>query len=60
MAEAKLERLKDQLKILGLRRIQEIFEEEAEKAIKTNLGYIGYFSKLVEEETLAKTDRSIN
>jgi len=60
MAEAKLERLKEQLKVLGLRRIQEIFEEEAEKAIKTKLGYIGYFSKLVEEETLAKTDRSIN
>jgi len=60
MAEAKLERLKEQLKVLGLRRIQEIFEEEAEKAIKTKLGCIGYFSKLVEEETLAKTDRSIN
>ncbi|MCD6456907.1 MAG: IS21-like element helper ATPase IstB [Methanophagales archaeon] len=60
MGTEKLERLKEQLKILGLREIQEIFEEEAEKAIKTKLGYIGYLSKLVEEETLAKTDRSIN
>ena len=60
MAEAKLERLKEQLKVLGLRRTQEIFEEEADKAIKTKLGYVGYLSKLAEEEVLAKTDRSIN
>ncbi len=60
MAGEKLERLKEQLKILGLRKTMEIFEEEADKAIKTKLGYVGYLSKLVEEETLAKTDRSIN
>jgi len=60
MGTDKLERLKEQLKVLGLRKTQQIFEEEAEKAIKTKLGYIGYLSKLVEEETLAKTDRSIN
>jgi len=60
MGTDKLKRLKEQLKILGLRKTQEIFEEEAEKAIKTKLGYIGYLSKLVEEENLAKTDRSIN
>ena len=60
MAEAKLERLKEQLKVLGLPRTQEIFEEEADKAIKTKLGYVGYLSKLAEEEVLAKTDRSIN
>lgn len=58
MGTDKLERLKEQLKVLGLRKTQEIFEEEAEKSIKTKLGYIGYLSKLVEEETLAKTDRS--
>lgn len=60
MAADKLERLKEQLKVLGLRKIMEIFEQEADKAIKTKLGYVGYLSKLVEEETLAKTDRSIN
>ncbi len=60
MGTDKLKRLKEQLKILGLRKTQEIFEEEAEKAIRTKLGYIGYISKLVEEETLAKTNRSIN
>ncbi len=60
MAADKLERLKEQLKVLGLREIMEIFEGEADKAIKTKLGYIGYLSKLIEEETLAKTDRSIN
>lgn len=60
MGTDKLERLKEQLKVLGLRKIGEIFEEEAEKAIKTKLGYLGYLSKLIEEETLAKTDRSIN
>ncbi len=52
--------MKEQLKVLGLRRTQEIFEEEADKAIKTKLGYVGYLSKLAEEEVLAKTDRSIN
>jgi len=60
MGTDKLERLKEQLKTLGLRKTEENFEEEAEKAIKTKLGYIGYLSKLVEEETLAKTDKSIN
>jgi DNA replication protein DnaC len=60
MGTEKLERLKEQLKVLGLRKTREIFEEEADKAIKTKLGYTGYLSKLVEEETLAKTDRSIN
>lgn len=60
MGTKTLERLKEQLKVLGLRKIEEIFQEEADKAIKTKLGYIGYLSKLVEEETLAKTDRSIN
>lgn len=60
MAADKLERLKEQLKVLGLRKTMEIFEGEADKAIKTKLGYIGYLSKLIEEETLAKTDRSIN
>lgn len=49
MGTDKLERLKEQFKVLGLRRVGEIFEEEAEKAIKTRLGYIGYLSKLTYE-----------
>ena len=58
MGTDKLERLKEQLKVLGLRKTQEIFEEEQEKAIKTKLGYIEYLSKLLKEKILAKTDRS--
>jgi len=60
MGSDKLERLREQLKALRLGKIRDIFEEEAEKAIKTRLGYIGYLAKLIEEETLSQTDRSIN
>lgn len=55
-----VERLKMQLKALSLHTISSIFEEEAEKAAKTKLSYTGYLDKLIEEESLAKADRSIN
>ncbi|MDI6602488.1 MAG: ATP-binding protein, partial [Thermoanaerobacteraceae bacterium] len=60
MADTQTERLKKQLKILGMKTVLEIFETEAENASKTKLGYIGYLSNLIEQEFLAKTDRSIN
>jgi len=54
------QRLKEQLKRLSLHAICESFEDEAKKAAKTKLSYTGYLAKLIEEETLAKTERSIN
>jgi len=53
-------RLKEQLKKLTLHTILDIYEEEAKRAIKTKLSYSGYLARLIEEEILAKTDRSIN
>ena len=55
-----IERIKEQLKRLSLHRIAEIFEEEAAKASKVKTSYIGFLARLVEEEVLAKTDRSTN
>ena len=54
------ERLQKQLKELHLREIGEIFQEEAEKAAKTKMSYIGFLARLIEAEVLSKTDRSIN
>jgi len=55
-----LEVLKTNLKQLGLRRVEEIFEAEAKRAAKIKMSYTGYLSRLVEEEVLAKTERSVN
>lgn len=52
--------LKDNLKSLGLYRVNEIFAAEAEKANKENISYIEYLSVLVESQILAKKERSIN
>jgi DNA replication protein DnaC len=60
MAIEQIERLKSHLKELSLKQTLNIFEEEAEKAAKTKMTYIGYLAKLLEEEILSKTDRSIN
>jgi len=54
------ERVKEQLKRLTLHTMVSIFEEEAKRAAKTKLSYTGYLGRLVEEETLSKTDRAIN
>ena len=53
-------RLQSILKELHLNQTLSIFEEEAQKAAKTKMSYIGYLAKLMEEEILYKTDRSIN
>lgn len=60
MGSDQFERLKFQLKELNLKTTLEIFEREALDAAKTKQSHIGYLSKLVEEECLARTDRSIN
>ncbi len=52
--------LRQHLKRLSLHTISEIFEQEAQKASKIKMTYTAYLAKLVEEEILAKTDRSIN
>ncbi|ABS22416.1 ATP-binding protein [Bacillus cytotoxicus] len=43
-----------------MREIGTIFEEEAEKAAKTKMSYIRFLARLIEAETLSKTDRSMN
>lgn len=55
-----IEVLKKNLGWLRLRRIEEIFEDEAKRATKVKMSYTGYLYRLVEEEVLAKTERSVN
>jgi len=55
-----LDLLKANLRRLTLRRIEEIFEQEAKRAVKLKMSYTGYLSRLVEEEVLAKNERSVN
>lgn len=52
--------LKANLLGLGLSRIAEIFEEEAARACKIKTSYTEYLSRLIEEEVLLKTERSVN
>lgn len=52
--------LKNHLKTLGLDTILGIFEEEAKKALETKMGYTEYLARLMTEEVITKTDRSIN
>ncbi|MFQ6109745.1 MAG: IS21-like element helper ATPase IstB [Candidatus Aminicenantales bacterium] len=54
------ERITSNLKTLSLHTVAQIYEQEAQKAVKTNMTYQGYLGKLVEEEVLCKTDKSIN
>ena len=54
------ESLKKHLTELSLKTVAAIFEEEATKAAKTGLSYTDYLKKLIEEEVVNKTDRSIN
>jgi DNA replication protein DnaC len=55
-----LERLKEQLKRLSLHTVAAIFEEETQKAVKSQMSYTGFLARLVDEVVVAKTDRSIN
>jgi len=55
-----IERLREQLKRLRLHTIASIFEDEASKASKSQMGYTAFLARLVDEEVVSKTDRSIN
>lgn len=57
---SELERLRTQLKQLSLHSMAHSFEEEALKAAKTDLSYVAFLARLVDEELAAKVDRSIN
>lgn len=54
-----LERLKANLDRLGLKRIAAILEPEADRAARLKTSYSGYLARLVEEELLAQTERSV-
>ncbi|MBU0701077.1 ATP-binding protein [bacterium] len=52
--------LKNHLETLRLDTILGIFKEEAKKASETKISYTEYLSRLMAEEIITKTDRSIN
>jgi len=54
------ERLRGNLKRLGLHAIADLFEREAQKAAKTKQSYVGFLDHLVDEELARKADRSVN
>ncbi len=55
-----VDRLRGNLKRLGLPAIAELFEREAQKAAKTKQSYVGFLDHLVDEELARKADRSVN
>src|SRR5512137_1603468 len=55
-----LETLKTQLKRLGLTRIAAIFEDEATRALTVKSSYTSYLGRLIKEEHLAQSERSVN
>ncbi len=55
-----IERLRGQLKRLGLHTIASIFEDEATKAGKSQMSYTAFLARVVDEEVVSKTDRSVN
>ncbi len=55
-----VERLRGNLKRLGLHAIAECFERDAQKAAKTKQSYVGFLDHLVDEELARKADRSVN
>jgi DNA replication protein DnaC len=55
-----IDRLREQLKRLGLHTMATIFEDEAAKASKSQPSYTAFLARLVDEEVVSKTDRSVN
>jgi DNA replication protein DnaC len=55
-----VERLRGNLKRLGLHAIADLFEREAQKAAKTKQSYVGFLDHVVDEELARKADRSVN
>lgn len=60
MTHEDLVQLKENLKLLRLKEIQQIFEAEAERATRENSSYIEYLARLVQAEVERKTDASID
>jgi len=54
------ETMREHMKELKLKAISQIFEEEAEKAAKSNLSYTEYLARLLSAEVIRKVDSSIN
>jgi DNA replication protein DnaC len=54
------DQLSSHLKRLSLHTMAQVFEEEAQKAAKTELTYTTFLSRLVEAELAARVDRSVN
>ena len=52
--------LQENLKRLGLNTVATILESEVDKAIKSQASYTAFLERLVEDELVAKVDRSIN
>jgi DNA replication protein DnaC len=52
--------LQEDLKRLGLHTMAAIIDQEVGKAIKSQASYTAFLQRLVEEELVAKTDRSVN
>lgn len=52
--------LKENLKRLGMHTVAAILETEVDKAIKSQASYTAFLGLLVEEELVAKVDRSVN
>jgi DNA replication protein DnaC len=55
-----LGRLREQLKRLSLNTMASMFEDEANKASKGQMSYTAFLARLVNEEVVSKTDRSVN
>lgn len=55
-----VERVREQLKRLGLHTMASIFDKDAEKASKSQMSYTAFLARLVDEEVASKTDRSVN
>ena len=55
-----IERLREQLKRLSLNTMASMFEDEAAKASKGQMSYTAFLARLVDEEAVNKTDRSVN
>jgi DNA replication protein DnaC len=55
-----LARLQGNLRALGLPAMAAVVETEADKATKSGTTYLSFLAKLVDEELVAKVDRSVN
>jgi DNA replication protein DnaC len=57
---SEVERLRSQLRRLGLPTVAQIFEEEAMQAAKSELSFTAFLTRLADAEMAAKVDRSVS